>query len=81
MGATLLNIQRMGARGVMRGGWRLARAPTSGKSVTETVTRPTHPQPVAPAFLLSAARAPQPMVCLGSASSLDSHGERTCFPQ
>lgn len=27
MGATLLNIQRVGARGVMRGGWRLVRAP------------------------------------------------------
>lgn len=55
MGAALLNIQRVGARGVMRGGWRLVRAPpTSGKSLTETVTLPTYsrPCPVSASFQL-----------------------------
>lgn len=84
MRVALLNIQRMGARGVMRGGWRLVRAPspTSGKTVTETVTPLTYALPSPPGSVLSAARgSPQPTARLGSAlpGSLGTR-ECTCSP-
>lgn len=40
--------------------------PTSGKSVTETVTPPTHAHPAPPAPSCQLRRPPQPKACLGS---------------
>lgn len=58
METALLNIQRMDARGVIRGGWRLARAPlhlaVGDRDSNSPYTRTTR----APGSLVSAARAP-----------------------
>lgn len=59
MGAALLNIQRVGARGVMRGGWRLVRAPPYiWQAFDRNSNTPYTRTPVPCVYLLSAAWGP-----------------------
>lgn len=64
MGAALLNIQRVGARGVMRGGWRLVRAPYIWQVFDRNCNTPYTLTLVPRVCLLSAAWVPSISHCV-----------------